>query len=507
MDFLVLSPPVCTPSEPPSGAFLLAAGLRGRGFDVGFFDLSLELFHQLFERSGAATQGAVDYLLTAKKGYTAEHHRSAAGHLHSALKQINGRHPGWKLTLMDFTPPGRVHNPSEIAALFRHGESPFAPLWEEVLLPRLTALRPSKVLISLAYLSQLPGAIDMVGYLSGKGIPSVVGGSLPRSLAATGKGLEALKGVFPDILLGDGITLLKEESGARMLDRLAWPTVVSDRPYLSARPFIPLALSSGCFWNRCLFCPDRGLPYYPVRLDAIEQLLSTIPEDVMTARPVFHLLDSAIPPKQLRRFLPLSKAAGTGFFGFARPTAHLMKEELLRDAADSGCLMLQLGVEGGSAALLGRYQKGIDPEESRQVIRVAATSGIRTYLYMLFGLPGETAEDLSATRAFLAEEAASIDFLNLSLFNLPRHCELAKRAEEFGIRIGEFPGRDGEIRLYRPFTAKGVDTRQQARSFLTSRITADETIRAAYLRTPRWLRAAHLSLMILEGRRSPGIDT
>ncbi len=504
MDFLVLAPPVCTPSEPPSGAFLLAAGLRGRGFEVGFFDLSLELFHRMFETSGSAVQGAIDYLLRSPQGYTPQHHRSAAGHLHGALKLFNEHHPGWKLSLMDLAPPGRVHNPSEIAEILRGGPSPFESLWEEVLLPKITRLRPAKVLVSLAYLSQLPAGIDLVRFLSRRGIPSIVGGSLPTSLAATGRGFDSLKGVFPDMLAGDGMALLEGDSQEHMLDRLAWPFMVSARPYLSSRPFVPLSLSSGCFWNRCLFCPDRELPYFPVSIDGIEQLMGTIPNDIMAKRPVFHLLDSAIPPRQLRRFLPLSKAAGTGFFGFARPTAHLMKEGLLQEAADSGCLMLQLGVEGGSAALLGRYQKGIDPVESRAVIRMAAENGIRTYLYLLFGLPGETLADLTATRALLAEEAESIDFLNLSLFNLPRYCELAERAGEFDIRIGDFPGRDGEIRLYRPFTANGVDTRQQARSFLKSQITSDEKIRAAFLRTPRWLRAAHLSLMTLEGRRSPG---
>ena len=125
MDFLVLAPPVCTPSEPPSGAFLLAAGLRGRGYDVGLFDLSLELFHRVFEQTGPATQGAIDYLMNAEGGYQPQHHRSATGHLHRELRGFRALFPGWRLTLMDMAPPGRVHNPRELAARFEKEKSPF----------------------------------------------------------------------------------------------------------------------------------------------------------------------------------------------------------------------------------------------------------------------------------------------------------------------------------------------------------------------------------------------
>ena len=62
MDYLVLAPPVCTPAEPPSGAFLLAAGLKGRGYDVGLLDLSLELFHQFIGEQSVAVKNAARYL-------------------------------------------------------------------------------------------------------------------------------------------------------------------------------------------------------------------------------------------------------------------------------------------------------------------------------------------------------------------------------------------------------------------------------------------------------------
>ena len=91
----------------------------------------------------------------------------------------------------------------------------------------------------------------------------------------------------------------------------------------------------------------------------------------------------------------------------------------------------------------------------------------------------------------------------MSLFNLPRYCELSHKAAEEGIAITDFPDDRELIRLYWPFTVDGRSPRNDARDFLKQRFDTDPAVRAARLRTPRWLRAAHLALMRLENRRGP----
>jgi hypothetical protein len=98
--------------------------------------------------------------------------------------------------------------------------------------------------------------------------------------------------------------------------------------------------------------------------------------------------------------------------------------------------------------------------------------------------------------------AKSVDFLNLSLFNLPRYCELADRADEFGIEMGSYSKAES-IQLYRPFTCNDISVRDEARRFIEQHIRGNPIIKEAVLRTPRWLRAAHLALMKIEGRRAP----
>lgn len=506
MDVLVLSPPVCTPAEPPSGAFLLTAGLAAHGVDAALLDLSLAFYHRLLARPRTMAElRTLDYFLAPPGGaYEPEAHRAAAGRLHKRLVDAMAPFPGWTVSLMDVGPPRAAHEPARLAALLAEGGHPFEGLWDEALAPVLARHRPRKVAVSLAYLSQLAGAIDLVAWLRRHGVEPVVGGSLPASLAATGAGFEGLRAVFPHIALDDGASLLDASAAPRrLLDRLTWPRLLAERPYLSARPIVPLVLSTGCYWNRCLFCPDRDMRFAPLRTETLAGFLASIPPDVLARRPVVHLLDSAAPPASLRRLLPLVAERRLDFYGFARPSEHLLADRLLERAADAGCLMLQLGAESGSAPLLDAYDKGFAPAEAEQVVRRAADAGIRTYLYMLFGLPGETDAERELTLDLLARNAGAVDFLNLSIFNLPVHSELTERAAERGLQLEALPD-DDRIRLYRSFSWDGASPRDAVRPFLR-RLRAHPQVRPAILRTPRWMRAAHLALMRLDGRREPGL--
>lgn len=503
MDFLVLSPPACPPSEPPSGAFALACALAGHGREAGLLDLSLEFYHRVLEDcrlSDAPVERAIDYLVSAGS-YREPNHRSAAGQIHRHLRGFDRAEPGWKLTLMDCAPPWRLHDLGALAHWLEEPGGPFEDLWEEALLPVLERERPSTVVISLSYLSQLVAAADLAAFLRRRGISPVVGGSLPRSLAATGEGIGPLEGLLGEIDLTDGSGLIGDGGDGPFLSRLSWPRILSGRPYLSARPVIPLTLSTGCHWRRCLFCPDRHMEFVPLDPEALGRFLETIPAHIAGRGPVVHLLDSAMPPKLLRRFAPVARQFGVSYYGFARPTGRFLDDGFLEELAGSGCAMLQLGVESGSARLLDRFDKGLDPALAARVVRTAARAGIRIYAYMLFGLPGETGADREATLEMIRELDGAVDFLNLSLFNLPRHTELTDRADEFGIELGRFPGGDELLRLYSPFTCRGEDTRKSARLFLKERFLAVPEIKRMHLRTPRWFRAAHMAMMDVEGRR------
>ncbi len=506
MDFLIVTPPVCPPSEPASGAFTLAAGLSARGYETGLLDLSLEFFWRALESEqipGPCASSALRHLVDSKS-YAPMSHRSATGVLHKKLAGFSQVYPEWRLSLMDIAPPVRVHDPRALAEKMAQDPSPFRSLWSEALQEALDVHRPRRVLVSLAYLSQLPATLDLVRFLERRGVPFVVGGSLPSSLALTGFGLGSLVDLLGNVVVGDGLSLLGQNLGdEKLVERLTWPRLLGSRPYLTGRSVIPFPLSVGCYWSRCLFCPDRKMGFFSLAQGTVARFFESIPQDVLDSRPLFHLIDSAVPPARLRAFCEVAGGYDVNFYGFARPTPKLIEGDLLSAAARAGALMLQLGVESGSGNLLSRFDKGLEPAAMRQVLRASAEAGIRNYVYLLFGLPGETDRDRLATLELLESSSRDVDFLNLSLFNLPRFCELTERRAEFDVTLGDFPG-DDELRLYWPFSCSDGVPRAQARRFLSSRLETHPAVRPIIRNTPRWMRAAHLALMDVEGRGDAG---
>lgn len=503
MKYLVTAPPVITPSEPPSGAFLLAAGLSARGIDAGFLDLSLEYFRYIFAltpkgRGYPDVEPALDYLQN-KPLYSPQQHRTVSGVLNSSLKHFSRKFPGWRISLMDLIPPEAVHRPAEIMKICQKGNTPFSEFWEEHFLPMLRKYDPETVLVSLSYLSQLAAGIDLTLFLRKAGYKVIIGGSLLNSLSNTGKGFELVRSVLPESCLGDGSIFPGFNSGsAPFLSCLSWPDIIGGWNYVSGRPVIPYALSTGCYWNRCLFCPDSSTKLKVYGHDSFEKFISTIPSSIMNRNPVIHFLDSAIPLKPLKDVLPLLRKHRLNWYTFARPESWIspMADRL----SESGCLMLQLGAESGSISLLNSFEKGINPDTSLEVIKNCARAGIRIYAYMLLGLPGETDHDIKASVRFLEEADNSIDFINFSIFNLPENCELTGRASEFGIELLDYDSPDDALRLYRPFLFDGQNPRIKARRIVSEYFSKILSVAEALRRTPRWFRTSHFPLIDIPDR-------
>jgi hypothetical protein len=502
MKYLVTSPPVITPSEPPSGAFLLAGGLAARGIDAGFLDLSLAFFRSVFSRSPTGrgypdVRSALDYL-RGNSSYTPQQHRTASGILNSALRKYSDGFPGWRITLMDAVPPEPVHMPQRIKSICEEQDTPFTAFWQDHLLPVLHECRPERVLVSLSYLSQLAGGIDLVLTLKRHGFEVVVGGSLLNSLSRTGEGFRLITEVMPEAITGDGSEFPGFSSETPLLDHVSWPVMLEEWDYISGRPVIPCALSTGCYWNRCLFCPDAGRELRVSGADSLDGFLASIPAEIMIRKPLIHFLDSAAPREPLMTALPLLKRFELDFYTFARPEPWV--PELAGVLSEHGCLMLQLGVESGSRRLLDRYCKGISPEISLKAMRKCADAGIRTYVYMLLGLPGETDEDIESSISLLREAGPSVDFINFSIFNLPENCQLTERADEFGIQLLEPDLPDDSIRLYRPFLHEGNNPRVSARASISRDFPRIPSVSEALKRTPNWFRTTHFPLIEMRGR-------
>lgn len=76
--------------------------------------------------------------------------------------------------------------------------------------------------------------------------------------------------------------------------------------------------------------------------------------------------------------------------------------EVIELMARAGCKALYIGVESGSQRMLDLLKKHEQVEQFERVIKKARACGIRTYASMIYGVPGETEDDVILTEEFLA---------------------------------------------------------------------------------------------------------
>jgi hypothetical protein len=202
-------------------------------------------------------------------------------------------------------------------------------------------------------------------------------------------------------------------------------------------------------------------------------------------------MDNAIPPSVLRS-LARSRTGGR-WFGFARFEETLMDRPFVRDLYRSGCRMLQLGLESGSQRLLDAMGKGIDLRKVSRILETIHGEGIRTYVYVMFGMPGEGPEEARRTLAFVEGHASWVDHLNCSIMNLPHIAEGMEGVERF-----PFPGSERDLSLYTDFRSRGGMDRRLARQFLDREFRRHPRVAEILRRDPPAFTSSHAALFPLQ---------
>ena len=123
-------------------------------------------------------------------------------------------------------------------------------------------------------------------------------------------------------------------------------------------------------------------------------------------------------------------------------------------------------------------------------------AGIGTYLYVMFGVPGERREDAEKTLRFVADHDQAIDFLNVSLLNLP-----LSTPSEPGLRPRRVV-RYGELSLYTGFEHEEGWPRREARQFLERRFRREPKIARILRRTPHVFGANHAPFFVAKTREA-----
>ena len=488
---LLIFPPVAKPCEPPAGIAKLSGALKAHGVSCAILDANLEgllyLLQQPQTASDTWTRRAVKNISSNLTAFREPQTYRSPDHYSRIVKDVNrvlmssakAYHANLGLADYHHQQLSPLRSADLITAAEHPEQDPFYPWFsrrlpaiieEAVFSQRRHSSLPmagsgrvaSFVGISLNYLSQALCAFAMIGYIRREypGLIIVLGGGLVTSWRKSPAWNDPFGGLVDHLIAGPGEGPLLELLGVNgNMQKHVTPdyTSLPLHDYLSPGSILPYSGSSGCYWNKCSFCPETAEdnPYIPVPPERAMADLTVLVEK--TEPVLIHLLDNSISPALMGALA--DKSLGVPWYGFARIGKELMDRDYCRAIKRSGCVMLKLGLESGDQGVLDRMRKGIDLSTASLVLKNLHAVGIATYVYLLFGTPAETIREARKTLAFVVAHADAITFLNLAVFNMPV-C-----GQEVGAyKTGQFY--EGDLSLYAAFRHPQGWDRKAVRRFL-----------------------------------------
>lgn len=498
---LLIFPPIAKACEPPAGIARLAGALKANSIPCRLWDANLEGQLWLLEQPPAAhdtwTSRAwrsrhrhVQNLREAATYSAPDRYATAVNDLNRLLKMA-GRPSRSVLSLADFQHESLLPVRSrDLRAAADHPEqNPFFSFF----LQRLPSLLEgvSTVGISLNFLSQALCSFSLIGLIR-RHYPQVrivLGGGLVTSWLARPDWSNPFGGLVDHLISGPGegplLNLLGHNMsyGSSMPDYQQLPLT----DYLSPGLILPYNTASGCWWNRCSFCPERAEKnrYHPL---PVRQTLDELQQLVQQHRPrLLHLLDNALSPALLKGLV--EAPPGAPWYGFVRFDKHLTDPTFCQVLRRSGCVMLKLGIESGDQQVLDALQKGIDLEMAGQALNNLYEAGVAVYGYFLFGTPAEDEAAARRTLAFVQQHCRALKFLNLSIFNMPLYSEESAAYDTD-------PFYDGDLSLYTGFRHPHGWDRNSVRRFLRQEFAKLPEIAAIIRRDPPFFTSNHAALFV-----------
>jgi anaerobic magnesium-protoporphyrin IX monomethyl ester cyclase len=501
MRALLISPPVSNIGQAAPSISVLAAWLGAHGHECLQWDLGVEAFHHYHQR-GYLEQAAGELGEGGEEGSRREHvsalktvarideakdrlrqpgiendleamSRSLAT-IRDAGALISAAHPFSRLSYSRFELPGAFSSWESLREAVADGErNLLLGFFRSHAISRIEALSPGLVGISVSYQSQLLPAFSLTHAIK-EALPQIhvlLGGSFLKSVQ---KDLERMPtGVMPadGICIGDGEPTLKAYLDALQEGRrpLAVPNLLlpgADRfthtggwrqidlgqapvpmmrmqgldlgSYLVPRYAIPLPVTRGCHWHRCVYCniSNQARETYRSRDAALcvsdmKQLVERSGSDW------FDFPTDSVLPRDLERLARalVEQGVKTRWAAEVIPDRRL-SDESIELLARSGCCCLRFGLESACPRTLKAMDKAVvGPAEAARILAACRGNGIATGVMLIVGFPTETQADLMQTVEYLRQNADNIDFLTLHQFTVAPGSRLAAQPGLAGVHL------------------------------------------------------------------------
>jgi hypothetical protein len=498
MSILLIYPPLTRAPEPPAGIAKLASVLKQNNVSASLWDANIEgqyyLLNQPNTHQDRWTVQAVRNrkenikMISHFSGYkTIDHYNRIVRDLNRLLVKSPYASQGSQLSLTQHL--HRTYSPlksDDLLFFAKHPHrDPFFPFWQPKIINYLSEENPDWIGFSLFFLGQAFTTFAMLGWLKTNApeIKVAVGGGLATSWQKSRYWTQP----FDDL-----VDLWVSESGETpLLHAMGYPSNVCTRvpdydqlfenTYFSPGRIVPYSTTMGCYWNRCRFCPEQAENNTFATLPGSQAIREI--ESLEKYEPVLlHFLDNAIPPSFLKQWV--FSGNRIPWYGYVRFDDLLADPDFVHSLAESGCVMLLLGLESGDQQVLDQMNKGIDLTVVSKSLDNLHKVGISTFVYLLFGTPQEDFDSARKTREFVVKHAACIDFLNLAIFNCPVNSSYAR----------DLPSNlfyEGDLSMYVEFNHPLGWNRPQIRAFLDKEFKRQPHIARMIRNTPQIFTSNH----------------
>lgn len=113
--------------------------------------------------------------------------------------------------------------------------------------------------------------------------------------------------------------------------------------------------------------------------------------------------------------------------------AACVDEEMLSLMKESGCIAVLYGIESGSQKILNVLRKGCTVTQNEKAIIKTKKAGLQVDATIIFGVPGETEDDLKKTVHLLKETEP--DFIYINFMTPFPGCHADKHKEEYNLHV------------------------------------------------------------------------
>ncbi|MDA8082401.1 MAG: hypothetical protein M0024_01940 [Nitrospiraceae bacterium] len=506
---ILIHPPVAKPGEPPAGIARLSGALGDHAVLHTVLDANIEGLLYLLKspcphvpddawtrRSFRNGLRNIEALKDAATYRHRDRYRKVVTELGRVL-EIVSKGSGATVGLANYQHEtlSPLRSTDLLSAADRPESNAFYPYFRERLSGLVRQEMPRTIGFSLNFLSQAVCTFAMAGFLRREfpDIRIVLGGGLVTTWLSNPLWRDPFSGLIDHYVSGPGEEKLLKFLGESRGRNTYIPdySLMPLEEYLSPGFVLPYSASSGCFWRRCAFCPEKaeGNPYVPISADNVVSDLTTLSE--RTNPSLIHLLDNAVGVNVMQALA--ERGPGVPWYGFARVGRQLTDPDFCAMLKRSGCVMLKLGIESGDQGVLDRMEKGVTIDMASRCLISLREAGIATYVYLIFGTPAEDLRSARRTLDFVAAHGGQIDFLNLALFNMPVGSSTATSLE-----TRKFS--EGDLSLYTDFVHPAGWDRRHARTFLDTEFKRHPVIAEILRNDPVVFTSNHAPFLVMNSR-------